>query len=248
MCAKSKPSNRKLGLYTPLLVPSHPWESVSMDFVGGLPKSRKGHDYLYVIVDRINKMCILITCNKQITAEQTTKLFFQHVWVHFGLPTSIVSDRDSRFVGKFWSSLWELVDTRLKKSTTFHAQTDGQIEVVNRPVIQLLRGYCSKHHKLWDEHLRYVQHAYNQAKHSSIQRSPFETYYGFTPRSPLDFVFGKEIAVDGHSDVDKVAKFIEQIQEIHKAVQEQLEKSQAKYKARHDKRQMEHSFQFGDQV
>jgi len=148
MCAKSKPGNRKLGLYTPLQVPSHPWESVSMDFVGGLPKSRKGHDYLYVIVDRFSKMCILIPCNKQITIEQIAKFFFQHVWVHFRLPTFIVSNRDSRFVGKFWLSLWELMDTRLKKSTTFHLQTDGQKEMVNRTVIQLLRGYCNKHPKL----------------------------------------------------------------------------------------------------
>ena len=109
------------------------------------------------------------------------------------------------------------MDTRLKKSTTFHPQTDGQTEVVNRKVIQLLRGYCSKHPKLWDEHLCYVQHAYNRAKHSSTKRS-FETCFGFTPRSPLDFVFGKDIVVDGHSDVDKATKFIEQIQEIHQAV------------------------------
>lgn len=95
MCAKSKPNNRKLGFYTPLIVPSHPWESVSMDCVGGLPKSRKGRDYLYVVVDRFSKMCILIPCNKQITTEQTAKLFFEHVWVHFLLPTSIVSDRDT---------------------------------------------------------------------------------------------------------------------------------------------------------
>jgi len=101
MCAKRKPRNRKLGLYTPLPVPSHPWESISMDFVGGLPKSRKGHDYLYVVVDRFNKMCVLIPCNKQITTEKTTKLFFQHVWVHFGLPTSIISDRDTQFFGNF---------------------------------------------------------------------------------------------------------------------------------------------------
>ena len=66
-----------------------------MDFVGGLPLSKRGHDYLYVVVDRFRKMCILIPCNKQITAEQTKKLFFEHVWVHFGLPTSIVSDRDT---------------------------------------------------------------------------------------------------------------------------------------------------------
>ena len=51
MCATRKPSNKKLGLYTPLLVPSRLWESVSMDFVGCLPMSRKGNDYLYVVVD-----------------------------------------------------------------------------------------------------------------------------------------------------------------------------------------------------
>ena len=60
LCAISKRSNRKLGFYTPLMVPSHPWESISMDFVGGLPMSRKGHDYLYVMVDRFGKMFILM--------------------------------------------------------------------------------------------------------------------------------------------------------------------------------------------
>jgi len=120
MCAISKPSNINLGLYTPLPIPSRPWESASMDFVGGLPMSRKGHDYLYVVVDRFSKMCVLIPCKKQVTVEQTSQMFFENVWVHFGLPTSIVSDRDSRFLGNFWSRLWELMDTRLKKSTTFH--------------------------------------------------------------------------------------------------------------------------------
>ncbi len=76
MCSVSKPSNRKLGLYTPFPIPSCPWESVSMDFVGGLPLSRKGYDYLYVAVDRFSKMCILIPCKKQITVEQTASLFF----------------------------------------------------------------------------------------------------------------------------------------------------------------------------
>ena len=89
------------------------------------------------------------------------------------------------------------MDTKLKKSTTFHPQTDGQTEVVNMTVIQLLWGYCSKHPKLWDEHLCYVQHAYNRAKQSSTHRSPFEICFGFIPRSPLDFFFGKDTMVDG---------------------------------------------------
>jgi hypothetical protein len=248
LCATSKPSNRKLGLYTPLPVPSRPWESISMDFVGGLPMSKKNHDYLYVVVDRFSKMCILMPCKKQVTAEQTTQMFFQHVWVHFGLPKSIISDRDSRFIGNFWSSLWALMDTKLKKSTAFHPQTDGQTEVVNRTVVHLLRGYCSKHPKLWDEHLHYIQHAYNRAKHSSTQTSPFEACFGYLPKSPLDFIFGKDIAIDGQYDIDRAEKFIEQIQLIHQMVQEQLEKSQAKYKTRHDKHRVDHSFQVGDEV
>ena len=79
MCSISKPSNRKLGLYTPLPIPSRPWESVSMEFVGGLPMSRKGHDYLYVVVDRFSKICILMPCKMQVTAEQAAYLFFQFV-------------------------------------------------------------------------------------------------------------------------------------------------------------------------
>ena len=77
LCATSKPSNRKLCLYTPLLVPSHPWERMSMDFVGVLPMSRKGHDYLYVVVDRFSKMCILMACKKTLIAEKTAIIFFQ---------------------------------------------------------------------------------------------------------------------------------------------------------------------------
>jgi hypothetical protein len=122
-----------------------------MDFVGGLPMTKGGHDYMYVVVDRFNKMCILMPCKQQITAEQTANLFFQHVWVHFGLPTSIVSDRDTGFLGDFWTSLWRMMDTKLKRSIAFHPQTDGQIEVVNRTMVLFLRGYCNKHPKIWDE-------------------------------------------------------------------------------------------------
>lgn len=119
-----------------------------MDFIGGLPLSRKGHDYLHAVVDGFSKMCILMPCKKQITIEQTTQIFFQNAWIHFGLPTSIVSDRDSQFVGNFWSNLWNLMDTKLKKRMTFHPPTDGQTKVVNKIVIHFLTRYCSNHPKL----------------------------------------------------------------------------------------------------
>jgi hypothetical protein len=79
MCATSNPSNKKLGLYTPLPIPSQPSESISMDFVRGFLMSRTSHDYLYVVMDRFRKMCILMPCKKQVTTEQITHMFFTNV-------------------------------------------------------------------------------------------------------------------------------------------------------------------------
>jgi hypothetical protein len=83
-------------------------------------------------------------------------MFFANVWVPFGFPTSIISYRDSHFLGKFWSHLWDLMGTKINKSTNFHPQIDGQIKVVNIKMVHLLQGYCTKCPKLWDEKLPYV--------------------------------------------------------------------------------------------
>ena len=88
-----------------------------------------------MVVDRFSKMAIMSAYKKNITAEATSKLFFERVWVHFGIPQSIISDRDSRFLSTFWSKLWSMLDTKLTKSTTFHPQTDGHTEVANRMII-----------------------------------------------------------------------------------------------------------------
>ena len=158
--------------------------------------TKGGHDDLYVVVDRFNKMCILMPCKKQITYKKTDNLFFQYIWVHFGLPTSIVLDRDNRFLGNFWTILWRMMDTKLKRSTSFHPQIDNQIQVVNRVVVIFLQCYCNKHPMLWDEQTPYVQHSYKQFLHSSTQCSPFETCFGYLPKVPLDLMYGRDADVN----------------------------------------------------
>lgn len=96
-----------------------------MDFVGGLPSYKKENDYLFFMVDRFSNMCVLFPIKKTLTRQDAANLFFSHVYIYFGLPTSIGLDRDSRVLGKFWTNLWEKMDTKLKRSTTFHPQTDG---------------------------------------------------------------------------------------------------------------------------
>jgi hypothetical protein len=96
-CAIAKPTTKKQGLYTPLPTPDRPWESISMDYMSGLPSTKRGNDYVFVVVDRFSKMVILVACKKSITTEATAKLFFERVWVHFGIPQTIVSDRIVNF-------------------------------------------------------------------------------------------------------------------------------------------------------
>jgi hypothetical protein len=131
-------------------------------------------------------MEVLTPCKKSIIIEVTAKIFFEHVWVHFGLPRTIISNRDSRFLSTFWSILWSMMDTKLTKLTSFHPQTDGKIEVVNRMIIHIIRMYNSKHPHTWDEILPYVQHSYNRSLHSSIGHIPFQVCLGFQPLAPID--------------------------------------------------------------
>jgi hypothetical protein len=119
--------------------------------------------------------------------------------------------------GRVYGHSWT---PNLKRAHLFiHKQMVRQ-RFVNCTVVHLLCAYYSKHPKLWDEHLHYIQQEYNRAKHSSTQTSPFEACFGYLPKSPLDFIFGKDIAVDGQYDIDRAEKFIEQIRSIHQVVQE----------------------------
>jgi hypothetical protein len=160
-CAIAKLIIKKQDLYTPLPTPSRPWESISMDYMPGLPSTKHGNDCIFVVIDRFSKMAIMAAWKKNITAEATTKLFFERVWVHFGIPQSIILDRDNRFLSTFWSNLWSMLDTKLIKSTTFHPQTDIQTEVINRMIVHILHMDNSKYPHTWDESLPYIQHSYN---------------------------------------------------------------------------------------
>jgi hypothetical protein len=95
VCIIAKLTTKKQGLYTPLPTPNRPWESILMDYMLGLLSTKRGTDYVFVVVDLFSKMVILAACKKNITAEATAKIFFERVWVHFGLPQTIISYRDS---------------------------------------------------------------------------------------------------------------------------------------------------------
>jgi hypothetical protein len=102
-------------LLQPLPIPEQKWESISMDFITGLPHVQ-GKDCIYVVVDRLTKFAHFFAISSKYSAAQVAESFFREVFRLHGLPKTIVSDRDSRFMGDFWQELFGLVGTELMPS------------------------------------------------------------------------------------------------------------------------------------
>jgi hypothetical protein len=189
VCKRSKPNNQKpYGLLNPLSIPSYPWESIGIDFVGPLPESsnRDGSfDSITVVICLLTAMVHLVPSRTNYNARQLAELMFEEVYKLHGLPKNIISDRDVLFTSVFWDKLHKLLGTKLRMSSAYHPQTDGSTERANRTVTQMLRQCINEKQNDWVSKLPAIEFAINSARSESTGFAPFFLNAGRMPRTMI---------------------------------------------------------------
>ncbi len=202
-CQRTKSSTRPpAGLLKPLPIPDKPWDSIAMDFLGPLPKSKEGYTHILVVVDRLTKMAHFIPAKPGLLTEDVAELFIRDVIRLHGLPRSIVSDRDARFTAAFWQSLTKALNVELLMSTAAHPQTDGQAESSVKTVQAMLIPFIEEGQD-WERILPIIEFAYNSSDQSSTGTSPFLLNYGHEPQDLTNINSSQNLSIEARLDYIK---------------------------------------------
>ena len=145
-----------------------------MDFITGLPRTRRGHDSIWVIVDRLTKSAHFLQVRTTHSAEILAQLYVREIVRLHGVPESIISDRGSVFTSRFWKSFQRAMGSDCNYSSPFHPQTDGQTERVNQVLEDMLRACIIDFQGSWEDHLPLVEFAYNNSYQSTIGMASYE--------------------------------------------------------------------------
>lgn len=194
-----------------------------------------------VVVDRLSKYAHFVALKHPYTALTVAKVFMAQIVRLHGIPSSIISDRDKVFLSSFWKALFQLQRTKLCMSSSYHPQTDGQTEVVNRTLEQYLRCFTSEQPNKWLDWLPWAEYSYNTSVHTSTKISPFEAVYGIPPPTLLSYV-------PGTTHIHAVDKTLRDRDSILKDLRRNLVVAQNRMKTQADHHRREVVFTVGDYV
>ncbi|GMJ08032.1 hypothetical protein HRI_004472400 [Hibiscus trionum] len=241
ICQKNKIDlSHPRGLLQPLPIPETVWTSISMDFIEGLPNSRR-KDVILVVVDRLTKYAHFIALSHPFTARDIAQVFLENIFKLHGMPHTIVYDRDRIFMSQFWKELFAKLGTAITPSTAYHPETDGQTERVNQCVETYLRCMTGEKPREWSEWLHLAEWWYNSSYHSAIGTSPFQALYGQEPNSHVPYLAGESV-------VATVDRSLQQREAAIKMLKFHLKRAQERMKQQADKRRVDCDFQTGDMV
>lgn len=192
-----------------------------------------------VVVDRLSKYAHFISLSHPFNAKEVANVFVKEVVCLHGFPDSIVSDRDKKILSNFWNEMFNLQETRLLKSSTYHPQTDGQSERVNRCLETYLRCFCSERQNSWSKFLPWAELWYNTSFHLSIHTTPYQALYGRP--APAIISYGTK-----KTSNDSVEQLLMERDAALVSLKEQLNLAQQRMKRQADKKRRDVELAEGD--
>jgi hypothetical protein len=168
-----------------LSVPEWKWETISLDFITGLPKTQKHNDAIMVVIDKLSKSAHFIPIKSTFKDINIVEIFIKEIFRLHGIPKVVILYRDVKFTSAFWKELFAGINTNLNLSTSYHPQTDGQTKITKQVVENMIRMYVRKKLSKWEEYLHLVEFAYNNGYQTSAKLSPFEALYGRKCMTPI---------------------------------------------------------------
>jgi hypothetical protein len=196
-----------------------------------------------VVVHSFSKLSHFIPYHKSDNASHVADLFFAEIVQLHGVPNTIVSNSDAKFLSYFWRTLWLKLGAKLLFSTTYHPQTDGQTEVVNCILSTMLQTILKSNLKLWEECLLHIEFVYNRSVHSTTKVSLFQVVYGFNPHAPINL-----FPLPPSKTCFDASPRSEFILKMHETTKLNIEKMNEKYQIVGSKGQIEVKLEPGDLV
>lgn len=239
------------GTFHPLPSGTHRWSHINIDFLGGLVPSQ-GHDCIMVVIDRATKMAHFIPVTKGADSETVIDLFIDSVLKLHGFPVEILSDQDKLFTSKLWQRSMQRFKIATKFTSTYNPSTDGQVERMNRTIMEMLRHYLTDNPSAWVMLLPVVEFAYNNTYQVSIQTTPFFANYGYHPRLPgfyhLITSGGQSEKEARGTELGDLDDRIIQQNNIFLIIQERIAAAQQKQALQYNKKHRHAEFEVGDKV
>ena len=242
------PRDKTPGLLKPLPIPERPWQHISIDF-HELPTDRNGYNMVMLIVDRFGKRPISLPCNKNIDAKGAARLYINYPYRIYGPPDTIVSDRGPQFISAFWNEFTRILGIKLKLSTAYHPQTDGQTEIVNQYLDQRLRPFVNYFQDNWSELLPMMDYAQATLPHDSTGFAPIQVEMGYLPRTSFDWnrPTGPQTVREKLSR-QEAQEYVKRLESAWKVARESIKKAQESMEKQANKHRREPDFNVKDSV
>ncbi|UYV64395.1 K02A2.6-like [Cordylochernes scorpioides] len=224
---RKTPSQLPQGLLQPIPPASRPFEKMGIDLMGRFPKSGRGNSWILVCTDYYSRY-IETAALPRGTAEEIADFFLQKVVLRHGAPKTVISDRGSCFLSKLFKGVLKICNTLHKKTTSYHPQTNGQTERMNRTLADMMAMYIDERHQNWDEILPFVTFAYNSSIQDTTGYSPYFLIHGREPLTFLDSTFDMP-------ELSKYKDYDEYVSNLLEIIEDAKEISTSKTIARQNK-------------